>query len=379
MFGKFMNNYYYGKSGKGDYTPEDLPKTRMQLFFEMLRVRLSALCRLNMLYVLPWIPTLLVIGSFVMTSFQTLNAPYTMENVYQQIQAARASGEGVGADGSVTVTADEAQGGTVVYTPDMIAQIEEFNAMTDEEVALMQVGTLRSDLMQCLIWLIPCILITGPWTAGVSYVTRNWARDEHAFIWSDMKDAMKENWKEALGLSAITSVMPVLAWLCWSFYGDMAAENWIMVIPQMFTVLVVAMWYLAVTYAYPMLVTYQMSFRVIVKNSMLLAVGRLPMSVGIRLLHCVPTAIAIVLMLLIGSYWIPMVLLGYYVLIGFGLSRFVTASYTNAQFDKYINSRIEGAQVNRGLAEDDDEYLEEDEEEERELKPWENGYTSQDK
>ena len=84
-------------------------------------------------------------------------------------------------------------------------------------------------------------------------------------------------------------------------------------------------------------------------------------------------------MLLIGSYWIPMVLLGYYVLIGFGLSRFVTASYTNAQFDKYINSRIEGAQVNRGLAEDDDEYLEEDEEEERELKPWENGYTSQDK
>ena len=379
MFGKFMNNYYYGKSGKGDYTPEDLPKTRMQLFFEMLRVRLSALCRLNMLYVLPWIPTLLVIGSFVMTSFQTLNAPYTMENVYQQIQAARASGEGVGADGSVTVTADEAQGGTVVYTPDMIAQIEEFNAMTDEEVALMQVGTLRSDLMQCLIWLIPCILITGPWTAGVSYVTRNWARDEHAFIWSDMKDAMKENWKEALGLSAITSVMPVLAWLCWSFYGDMAAENWIMVIPQMFTVLVVAMWYLAVTYAYPMLVTYQMSFRVIVKNSMLLAVGRLPMSVGIRLLHCVPTAIAIVLMLLIGSYWIPMVLLGYYVLIGFGLSRFVTASYTNAQFDKYINSRIEGAQVNRGLAEDDDEDLEEDEEEERELKPWENGYTSQDK
>ena len=66
MFGKFMNNYYYGKSGKGDYTPEDLPKTRMQLFFEMLRVRLSALCRMNLIYMLPWLPTMLVIGMLVM-------------------------------------------------------------------------------------------------------------------------------------------------------------------------------------------------------------------------------------------------------------------------------------------------------------------------
>ena len=46
MFGKMMNRYYYGKSGKGDYTKEDLPQTRWQLFWEMLRVRLSGLIRL---------------------------------------------------------------------------------------------------------------------------------------------------------------------------------------------------------------------------------------------------------------------------------------------------------------------------------------------
>ena len=68
MFGKFMNNYYYGKSGKGDYTPEDLPKNRWQLFFEMLRVRLSALCRMNLVYMLPWLPTMLVIGMVALLS-----------------------------------------------------------------------------------------------------------------------------------------------------------------------------------------------------------------------------------------------------------------------------------------------------------------------
>ena len=75
MFGKFMHNYYYGKSGKGDYTPEDLPKTRLQLFFEMLRVRLNGLCRMNLIYVLPWLPTILVIGMVVMYTLTMGTAP----------------------------------------------------------------------------------------------------------------------------------------------------------------------------------------------------------------------------------------------------------------------------------------------------------------
>ena len=348
MFGKFMNNYYYGKSGKGDYTPEDLPKTRMQLFFEMLRVRLSALCRMNLVYMLPWIPTMIVIGMLVMYVLTMGAAPTEEQTVTNE-------------DGTTTT---------------QYVQVE----MTEEEqLALMseQAEMLPSMLNMTLALLIPCIFITGPWTAGVSYVTRNWARDEHAFIWSDMKDAMKENWKPALGLSAITGVVPFLAYLCWQFYGSMAADNWVMVIPQTFTLMVALVWSLAVTYAYPMLVTYKMSFGTVIKNSLLLAIGRLPMSVGVRLLHCLPLALGAVLTFLIGSLWVPMIVFAYYLLIGFTLSRFVTASYTNAQFDKFINSRIEGAQVGRGLAEEDDEDYE-DEEEERELKPWENGYASKD-
>ena len=348
MFGKFMNNYYYGKSGKGDYTPEDLPKTRWQLFFEMLRVRLSALCRLNLIYVLPWLPTMLVIGMLIMYVLTMGAAPAQEQTI-------------TNADGTTT---------TQMVAVEMTE--EEQLALLQEQAAL-----LPTMLNTALMLLIPCIFITGPWTAGVAYVTRNWARDEHAFIWSDMKDAMKENWKPALGLSAITSVVPFLAYLCWQFYGGMAAENWIMVIPQMFTLMVALIWTLAVTYAYPMLVTYKMSFGTVIKNSLLLAVGRLPLSVGVRLLHCVPMVLGVLLLFLFNSVWVPLAVFAYYLFIGFTLSRFVTASYTNAQFDKFINSRIEGAQVNRGLAEEDDEDYE-DEEEERELKPWENGYTSQD-
>ena len=347
MFGKFMNNYYYGKSGKGDYTPEDLPKTRWQLFWEMLRVRFNGLCRMNLIYMLPWIPTMLVIGMLAMYVL-TMGTVPTEE---------------------VTVT--NADGTTTTQVVQVEMTEEEQLAMVEEQASLVP-----GMIQMTLLLLIPCIAITGPWTAGVAWVTRNWARDEHAFIWSDMKDAMKENWKQALGLSAITSVIPFLAWICWQFYGELALTNWIMTIPQMATMMIAAIWFLAITYAFPMLVTYKMSFGTIIKNSLLLAIGRLPLSVGVRLLHLVPAALTVVCTFLFGSIWIPLVLFAYYILIGFALSRFVTASYTNAQFDKFINSRIEGAPVNRGLAEEDEEDWEE--EEERELKPWENGYVNKD-
>lgn len=228
-----------------------------------------------------------------------------------------------------------------------------------------------------LLILIPCIAITGPFTAGLSYVTRNWARDEHAFPWADYKDAIKANWKQGLLVSTITGCVPFLVYICWRFYGDMAVGNAVWVIPQMLILMLGILWALAVTYMYPMMVTYQMNFRTIIRNSFILAVGRLPGSVGIRLLHCVPTVLFTVIFLLTIQPWVLLLLFAYYLVFGFAFSRFITASFTNAVFDKYINSRIEGAQVNRGLSQenDDDDDDDDAQEEERELKPWENGYT----
>ena len=72
MFGKMMNRFYYGKSGKGDYTKEDLPTTRWQLFWEMLRVRFASLFKLNLLYMIAWIPAIIVIGRGVMLAYSGL-------------------------------------------------------------------------------------------------------------------------------------------------------------------------------------------------------------------------------------------------------------------------------------------------------------------
>ena len=337
MFGRLMNNYYYGKSGKGDFRKEDLPENRWQLFWDTLRTRLSALFRLNMMYMVIWLPTMIVLLTTYITSLSNLNTIVSAKEgtLQQEVQ------ETAGQENAITFTDEE------------IARLAEISPM----------DYIQSTLMTTLLILIPCIAITGPVTAGVSYVVRNWARDEHAFIWSDFKDAVKENWKQSLVISLITSVIPTLAYVGWEFYGQLAAKQPLMMVPQILVMMIAVIWALCVTYIYPLLVTYQLKLRDLLRNGLLLGVARLPMSVGIRLLHCVPVLIGAAISLLWNPFYGAMILFGYYFLIGFSLSRFVTASYTNAVFDRFLNPRIEGAKVNQGLRQSTDDEDDEDPEE----------------
>ena len=141
-----------------------------------------------------------------------------------------------------------------------------------------------------------------------------------------------------------------------------------MFIPQVLVVLVAIIWAISITYMHPMAVTYELKMKDLLRNGLLLGVARLPMSVAIRLLHCVPVLIGGALIWFWNPWYGMMILFAYYALIGFSLSRFVTASYTNAVFDRFINPRIEGAKVGQGLykPEEDEDDTDEDAEGETE-------------
>ena len=340
MFGRMMNNFYYGKSGKGDFRKEDLPKNRWQLFWEMLRVRFAALCRLNLMTVAAWLPLIIVVAIFITNVISVLNSQLQFQDYLE--------------NGTLTET----------FTEDSVNRLAQAGITDMETMSKASFDIMRIELNKMFLLLIPCILITGPVQAGLAYVTRNWSRDEHAFIWSDFKDAVKENWKQALGVSAITSVLPIILYVGYQFYGQQAQTNVIFMVPQMLLVMICVVWALSLVFMYPMLVTYKVSFGQLIKNSMVIAIARLPQTVGIRLLMLVPTLIAGVVFFFTGSLIALLVLGAYYILFGFAFFRFVCASYTNGVFDKYLNSRIEGAKVNQGLRQPDDEDDDEDEENE---------------
>ena len=314
MFGKFMNNYYYGKSGNGDYQKDDLPRTRWQLFWEMLRVRFAGLFRLNIVSVIAWLPAMYVLIQLMSNLFNIAGVAQTVEM-----------------DPSAA-------------TPEQLELVQNLRPLYN------------SVIMRSLLLLVPAIAITGPFQAGMAYVTRNWARDEHAFVWSDFKDALIGNWKQSLVISFITGLVPLIVYVGYQFYGDMGQQNMLFVVPQMLTAMLGLVWTLALVYFYPMMVTYKLNLRTLLRNAFLLSIGRLPQTAGARLVMLVPALLALAVSWFIPAYTIYalMVLAGYYLLIGNALARFVYASLSNAVFDKFINTRLEGVQINRGLAKEED-------------------------
>ena len=218
-------------------------------------------------------------------------------------------------------------------------------------------------LVMWLIGLIPCLAITGPSSAGAAYIMRNWARDQHAFLLSDFKDAFKGNWKQALGVSCITALVPTLVYTGVTYYSQMANTNALMMVPLVLVLSIALMWALMLPLLYPMMIGYELSFKYLIKNAFLMAAATLPQMVLCRLITLIPVA-ALLLGVYFGNGIVLLVVSLYYLLFGFAFSRLLYASVANGVFDKYLNPHIEGAQVGMGLRPADADELLDDEDDE---------------
>ncbi|MGN0774499.1 MAG: DUF624 domain-containing protein [Candidatus Ventricola sp.] len=309
----FFDRLYYGKAGKRDYSEMDMPKNRVSLFFLVLKDHFFDLIKINFLQLIFWLPFL--IWTYInLVAIQSIDAQSMLE-------------------------------------------------MEDGVQQLM--GTMGSYLMMWLIGVIPCTAITGPSSAGAAYVMRNWARDQHAFLFSDFKDAFKSNWKQALPVSVITALVPVLAYTAVMYYGTLASSNTVMLLPLILVFSATLIWILMLPLLYPMMIGYELRFSALLKNALFMAVARLPQMLMARLITFIPIAL-LFMGIYIGSGVLILVMSLYYMLFGFAFSRLVYASVANSVFDKFLNPHIEGAQVGMGLRPhtEEDELLDDDDEDE---------------
>lgn len=113
---------------------------------------------------------------------------------------------------------------------------------------------LLSALFTCLLVLWPLIALTGPATAGVTYVMRNWARGEHSFPFSDAVEHARKNWKQALAVSTITGALPLLALLLLTFYEGMIRQvNALFVVPLGLGLMAMILWALMLEVVYTLM------------------------------------------------------------------------------------------------------------------------------
>ena len=320
MSGLF-NSFYYGKAGKADFTPDQLPKNRVELFFSMLRVRFSGLIGINLIYLLFSLPTIIWTGLHYMVITSALG---------------------------MNIEAGEAAAEAVVETAAQTA---------------VNAGDIRGYLIIWLIGMIPCMMISSLGRIGTALTLRNWARDDHSFVLSDVKDTIKGNWKTALIIGFISGASLLLAFFCYIYYNGMASVGSVFwIIPQALVIIFCALWWMSTMVIYPMAVTYDMTVRTMIQNSVIMIIARLPFSV---LFFALPTFIPMILVFFLGSPIVMLIVALYYLLIGYALYQFLTISYANSCFDKFLNPRIEGANVNKGLRDpsyslEDDTVTEED-------------------
>ena len=302
MMGNFFNRMYYGKGNKGDYTKDDLPGNRWQLFLSMLRLNIGKLISINLLFVLFMLPTIIWIA--------VMNMPIISE----LLQAGNSL---------------EAQQYFQVATYGML----------------------------------PCFIILGPGVVGMTYISRNMAKDQNIWIWADFWGAVKDNWKQMLAVSAMNGLFLILAYIANIFYSSSAAGSVFFLIPQTVVIVMYVCWCLMNFYLWPLMVTYELSIKALIRNAALLTIARLPQTLFMAVFTLVLPAV----FLLSDNIYIFIGLILIYLLFGFSVNSLAINSVTNGIFDKYINLRIKGAKVNQGLRveydEDGEDSFDDDDEE----------------
>ncbi|MDD3242893.1 MAG: DUF624 domain-containing protein [Eubacteriales bacterium] len=297
MFKGFFNRLYQGNPNKADLKAEDMPKNRFQLFFAVLGTRFLDLFKINLLFFLFVLPTVIWL---VWTAFAILSLPA-------------------------------------------------------QETAGAYLNELLNTLQTTLLGLIPCLVLAGPPLAGLTNVIRKWAKDEHAWLWQDFKAGMKENWKQSMLFMFIYSLIMAACMVSVRVYGAMAETQSAFTVLQVLVGVMFAIITMAYLYIFPMMVSYKLKFFPILKNSFLLALGRLPLSIVFCLLTLFPAALGLVIFLFTASY-IPMVVVAvYYIIYGASLAVYVNCSYANASFDKFMPASPEAPKKD-----DEDDDLSED-------------------
>ena len=136
----------------------------------------------------------------------------------------------------------------------------------------------------CSILMCVPILTVGPAQAGFTYLLRNYAREEHAFIWWDFKEAAKKNFKQSMIICLIDLVVVLIIGIDINLYGSMGGNSFLMSIASGFLILAFVIYMMMHLYIYPMLVTFKLSIKQIYKNAFIFSIIKFFPNLGILLL-----------------------------------------------------------------------------------------------
>ena len=187
--------------------------------------------------------------------------------------------------------------------------------------------------------------------SGGMYVVRNMVWTEGIFVTNDFWRGIKLNYKNALQTSMFFTLVLTLSMTLINFsefslaIADVstAQEVWFNISETFSYVLIVVVglmsfWMIALG------VNYEQKFFVLMKNSFLIMLGTLPQTIFFGAIALLPF-----ILFLFGGSFFMMLAIVFVILFSFSFVLLVWLDFAQWVFDKYINPKIEGARVGRGI------------------------------
>ena len=303
--GGLINRLLVGKEKSEGYARSTLPSNRWELFWDIFKGRFGKLCLLNLLMLVFFIPLILLVV-YRAGMLATYGSLYPF-----------AQGFGVGYLAPVSLTG---------YSENIIFSVNTLSLFLLPVTAM-----------------IACIGLSGG-----AYVIRNMVWTEGIFIANDFWRGIKQNIKQMLLIGIVYSVVFYVLVLGVSFCNQALAIGNSKVLFTILKVLAIALLVFSSLIALHMItlsVTYELPFKHLVKNAMVLSIGMIFSNVLMVALAAIPF-----LILLLGNFFTMFGLIMLLVF-GFAFSVLVWTVYSQWIYDNYINDKIKGAKKNRGIYE----------------------------
>jgi uncharacterized membrane protein YesL len=150
-----------------------------------------------------------------------------------------------------------------------------------------------------LMWLVACLPVVTifPSTAAMFGVVRDWARGKEGSLTRTFITRFRENLGQSLLVGAIWTVFGVALFLDFLVASQLSfgAE----VVLKFLLVLVSALYAFGSVFLFPVMVHYEADWKTVIRNSLLMSIGRLPTTVMCLLLLAVMVGLTVVVPFLV--------------------------------------------------------------------------------
>lgn len=199
------------------------------------------------------------------------------------------------------------------------------------EPAYLSVGNFSVNVM-LFFGAIPTILLS-PFLAGLTIITRNFVREEHAFIWTDFWKSFRSNFKLFLINGIVCYLVFVAVTVAIPYYYGSTGQSWFFYIPLGLCLMMLLVFLFAQYYLPLIMVTFDLKYRHALKNALIIGI----IGVGRNLLLTLGIAGIVLLLYFALSYPITLVILIllHFVLI-YGLLSYTTNFVAYPLIQKYM-------------------------------------------